>query len=55
VEARHLRADTDAEQLVGEIYALVLGLIHDARFLRDPRAAERTQATWRRLLSTYRA
>jgi AcrR family transcriptional regulator len=55
VEARHLRADTDAEQLVGEIYALVLGLIHDARFLRDPRAAERTQATWQRLLSTYRA
>ena len=55
IEAGHLRADTDAEQLVAEIYALTLGLIHDARFLRDGRAAERTQATWQRLLSTYRA
>ena len=54
IEAGHLRADTDAEQLVAEIYALTLGLIHDARFLRDGRAAERTQATWQRLLSTYR-
>jgi hypothetical protein len=32
----------------------VLGLIHDARFLRDPRAAERAQSTWRRLLDTYK-
>ena len=24
----------------------ILGLMHDARFLRDPRAAERAQATW---------
>ena len=55
IEAGHLRADIDAEQLVAEIYALTLGLIHDARFLRDGRAAERTQATWQRLLSTYRA
>src|SRR6476661_9450196 len=43
IEAGHLRADTDAEQLVAEIYALTLGLLHDARFLRDGRAAERTQ------------
>ncbi|HEY1225776.1 MAG TPA: TetR family transcriptional regulator [Ramlibacter sp.] len=55
IDAGHLRAGTDAEQLVGEIYALTLGLIHDARFLRDTRAAERAQATWQRLLSTYRA
>lgn len=55
IDAGHLRADTDAEQLVSEIYALTLGLIHDARFLRDTRAAERAQATWQRLLSTYRA
>ena len=55
IDAGHLCADTDAEQLVGEIYALTLGLIHDARFLRDTRAAERAQATWQRLLSTYRA
>ena len=36
------------------INALILGLIQDARFLREPRAAERAQATWRRLLETYK-
>jgi AcrR family transcriptional regulator len=55
VEAGHLRPDTEAEQLVSEIYGLILGLMHDTRFLRDSRAAERAQATWQRLLSTYRA
>ena len=55
VEAGHLQADTDAEQLVAEIYALSMGLLHDARFLRDPRAAERAQASWKRLLKSYQA
>jgi AcrR family transcriptional regulator len=54
VESGHLKSDTDPEQLVSEINALALGLLHDARFLRDPRAAERAQATWRRLLETYK-
>lgn len=54
VEAGHLRADTDAEQMVGEIYSLAIGLVHDARFLRDPRAADRAEATWARLLTTYK-
>jgi len=54
VEMGHLKPDTDAEQLVGEISALALGLVHDVRFLRDARAAERAQATWRRLLETYK-
>ena len=53
VEAGHLQADTDAEQLVSEIYALVMGQVHDTRFLRDPKAADRAQSTWARLLSTY--
>ena len=53
VEAGHLKPETDPEQLVSEISALTLGLIHDARFLRDPRAAERARATWRRLLESY--
>ncbi|MES2361359.1 MAG: TetR/AcrR family transcriptional regulator [Pseudomonadota bacterium] len=55
VEAGHLQADTDAEQLVGEICNLSIGLLHDARFLRDHRAAERAQASWKRLLKSYRA
>ena len=53
MEAGHLQADTDAEQLVSEICALVMGLVHDTRFLRDPRAPDRAQSTWNRLLSTY--
>lgn len=55
VEAGHLKPDTDPEQLVGAIYSLMLGMVHDVRFLREPRTAERVQATWRRLLSTYQA
>lgn len=53
IDAGHLKADTDPEQLVAEIYALAMGLVHDARFLRDPRAADRAQRTWERLRSTY--
>jgi AcrR family transcriptional regulator len=55
VEAGHLKADTDAEQLVSEVSSLALGLIHDARFLRDPHAAERAQASWQRMLDSYRS
>ncbi len=55
VEAGHLQADTDADQLVGEICNLSVGLLHDARFLRDHRAAERAQASWKRLLKSYQA
>jgi AcrR family transcriptional regulator len=53
IDTGDLKPDTDAEQLVSEINALALGLIHDSRFLREPRAAERAQATWRRLLDSY--
>jgi AcrR family transcriptional regulator len=53
VEMGHLRADVDAEQLVSEIYSLMLGTIHDTRFLRDARAAERAHSTWLRLRATY--
>ena len=55
VEAGHLKADTVPEQLVGEIYGIAIGLLHDARFLRDPTAADRALATWPRLLQSYRA
>jgi len=55
VDAGHLKPDTDADQLVAEIYSLMLGLVHDVRFMRDPRAAERAQASWKRLLASYRS
>jgi AcrR family transcriptional regulator len=53
VEAGHLKPDTDADQLVSEINSLAIGLVHDARFLRDSRAAERAQKSWQRLISSY--
>jgi AcrR family transcriptional regulator len=55
IGAGHLQADTDPDQLVGEINALAIGLLHDARFLRDPRAADRAQASWQRLVKSYQA
>jgi len=39
VDGGDLKPDTDAEQLVYEMYGLVLALHHDARFLRVPGAA----------------
>jgi AcrR family transcriptional regulator len=54
IEQRHLKRDTDPDQIVGEISSIVLGLAHDARFLRDTRAAERTLASWQRLVASYK-
>jgi AcrR family transcriptional regulator len=53
IEAGDLRPDTEPEQLVGEIYSLAMGLLHDIRLLRDARASERAQRTWERLVKTY--
>ena len=53
VDAGHLKPDTDPEQLVSEIYALAMGLVHDTRFLRDAHAAERAQRSWDRLRTSY--
>ena len=55
IEAGHLAADTDPDQLVGEMNNLSLGLLHDARFMRDATAAERAQRSWRRLIRSYQA
>lgn len=55
IEAGHLRADTAPEQLVGEIYGLAIGLLHDTRFLRDPSAPARAAASWKRLRASYLA
>jgi AcrR family transcriptional regulator len=55
VECGHLKPDTEPEQLVAEMSGLIMGLLHDARFLRDARAADRAQLTWARLLTTYQS
>lgn len=55
LDAGQLRPDTDAEQLVFEIYCLIVGLMHDARFLHDPKAQDRMRNAYARLISTYRS
>ncbi|HEY2928654.1 TetR/AcrR family transcriptional regulator [Piscinibacter sp.] len=50
IDAGHLVPDTDADQLVFEIDGLFVALMREARFLRDPRAADRAWATYERLI-----
>lgn len=50
IDAGHLRADVDPEQIVFEMDALFTGLLRDARFLRDPAAPTRAWAAWQRLI-----
>jgi len=49
----HLRADTDAEQLLFEVHGLILALHHDARFLRHAGAEERARAAFERVVSHW--
>jgi hypothetical protein len=53
IEEGHLRADTDAQQVLFEIHGLILALHHDARFLRHPGAIERARTAFERVLSHY--
>ena len=50
VDTGELRPDTDADQLVFELDSLFIGLMRDARFLRDPRACDRAWAAYERLM-----
>jgi len=53
IEVGDLRADTDASQMVYEMYGLVLALHHDARFLKMPGSTERAQLGFERLIQMY--
>jgi AcrR family transcriptional regulator len=53
IEVGDLKSDTDAEQLVYEMYGLILALHHDARFLRMPGSVERARAGFDRLIENY--
>jgi AcrR family transcriptional regulator len=55
IDAGHLKPDTDADQVVFEMDSLFIGLMHDARFLRDAKAGERTWNAWQRLLRSHLA
>lgn len=52
IDAGHLKADTDADQLVYELDGLFVALMRDARFLRDPKAADRAWAAYLRLIGS---
>jgi AcrR family transcriptional regulator len=52
IEAGHLRPDTDADQLVFELDGLFIALMREARFMRDPRAADRSWAAYERLIAS---
>jgi len=54
VEEGHLRADTDADQMLFEIHGLILALHHDARFLRNPGVLDRARAGFERVVAHYR-
>ncbi|EGF32197.1 putative transcriptional regulator for fatty acid degradation FadP, TetR family [Oxalobacteraceae bacterium IMCC9480] len=49
----HLRADTDPQQMVFEMYGLILALHHDARFIKRPGSVERAQLGFERLMQSY--
>ncbi|MBC7415205.1 MAG: TetR/AcrR family transcriptional regulator [Herminiimonas sp.] len=52
-EMDHLRAGTDPQQMVFEMYGLILALHHDARFIKRPGSVERAFAGFERLLQSY--
>ena len=55
IEAGHLKPETDADQLVYELDGLFVALMREARFLRDPRAAERAWCAYERLIGSLLA
>ena len=48
-----LKRDTDADQLVYEMYGMILALHHDARFLRMPGSIDRAHVAFERLLEHH--
>jgi AcrR family transcriptional regulator len=54
IDAGHLKADTDGTQLAFEIYALMLGLHHDAGLFGYEEARHRSDAALERLFASYR-
>ncbi len=54
IELGHLRDDVDPQQIVYEMYGLILALHHDARFIKRPGSVDRAQHGFARLLEVYR-
>ena len=54
VQAGHLQPDTDAAALAFAISTILIGHMHDYRFVKDPRVHDHVVEMYRRLMSTYR-
>jgi len=54
VDCGDLQTGADPQQLVYEMYGLILALHHDARFLRIPGAVDRANRGFARLIENYR-
>jgi hypothetical protein len=54
VDCGDLKPDTDPQQLVYEMYGLILALHHDARFLRIPGSVDRAHRGFARLIESCR-
>ena len=50
IDLGHLPPNTDADQIVFEMDGLFVALMRDARFLRDPRAADRAWTAYERMI-----
>jgi AcrR family transcriptional regulator len=55
MEEGHLRADTDPQLMLFELYSFTLGLHHDARFLHLPDAVRLTWAALEKLIVSYQS
>jgi len=53
IEMGHLSPDTDPNQLVFDMYGLILALHHDARFLKLPGSVDRAEAGFERMIKSY--
>ncbi|MFC0132222.1 TetR family transcriptional regulator [Massilia eurypsychrophila] len=53
IEVGDLKSDTDADQLVYEMYGMILALHHDARFLRMPGSIDRAHVAFDRLIEHH--
>ncbi|QOL50358.1 TetR/AcrR family transcriptional regulator [Massilia litorea] len=54
IDCGDLQTGADPQQLVYEMYGLILALHHDARFLRVPGALDRANRGFARLIENYR-
>jgi AcrR family transcriptional regulator len=55
IDEGHLRADTDAGQMLFEIHGLILALHHDARFLRNAGTLDRARIGFERVVRDHEA